>query len=57
MKIYYQDGPERISAGEAGDFERGVAREVSEALARALLARRDIRFLQDKSKPRAAQPQ
>lgn len=57
MRIYYQDGPQRISAGEAGDFERGVTREIPEALAKELLARRDIRFMQDKSKPRAAQPQ
>lgn len=43
-RIYYEGGPAVLSAGQAGRFTRGKARPVSDALAAALLGRKDVKF-------------
>lgn len=44
MKIYYEEGPERVVMGEAGMFVRGEAREVADDFVRQVMAKGTIRF-------------
>jgi len=37
MKIFYENGPDRITAGIAGVFEKNKAKEVSDEIAKRLL--------------------
>ena len=44
MKIKYEDGPEIITMGIAGDFKRGEPKEVDDKIAEALLKKESIKF-------------
>ena len=44
MKIKYEEGPESVTMGAAGQFKKGEAREVDAQLAEALLKKESIKF-------------
>ncbi len=48
MKIVYDQGPDRINCGVAGQFERGKPREVPDELAARLLKKKTIRFTEQR---------
>ncbi|WP_321532267.1 hypothetical protein [uncultured Desulfuromonas sp.] len=54
--IYYTGGPARLTVGRQHQFNRGVARPVSDKIAASLLAREDVQFAEaDKDTPREEQ--
>jgi len=46
MHIYYEEGPPRVGMGAAGDFVRGVSRDIDDKLAKQILAKKTIVFTQ-----------
>lgn len=44
MKIKYEEGPDAITMGIAGQFKKGEAREVDDKVADALLKKESIKF-------------
>lgn len=44
MQIKYTEGPDHITMGQAGSFERGVAKTVDKDLAERLLSKKSINF-------------
>ncbi len=44
VKIMYEQGPNVITMGIAGRFERGKAKEVDDKIAGVLLKKKTIRF-------------
>lgn len=44
MQIIYYEGPENISMGIIGDFKKGIAREVNDAIGEILLKKETIKF-------------
>ena len=44
MRIVYEEGPETISMGIAGQFNRGEPKEVSAEIAELLLKKQTIKF-------------
>lgn len=44
MQIKYEDGPDTITMGIAGQFKKGEAREVHDMIAEALLKKETIKF-------------
>ena len=44
VKIMYEHGPDVITMGAAGRFERGKAKDVDEKIAEVLLKKKTIRF-------------
>ena len=51
MKIAYQEGPDSIMMGIAGQFKRGEAKEVNDAIAEALLKKEAIKFQKVEDEP------
>ncbi|OHD22462.1 MAG: hypothetical protein A2Y38_24995 [Spirochaetes bacterium GWB1_59_5] len=46
MHIYYEAGPPRVGMGAAGDFVRGISRDIDDGLAKLILAKKTIVFIQ-----------
>lgn len=44
MKIFYEDGPEKINMGAAGTFNLKEPKEVADDLAEFLLKKQTIKF-------------
>ena len=44
MKIIYEEGPDEIKAGIAGQFKRGEPKEVVNEVAECLLKKTSIKF-------------
>lgn len=51
MKIIYEEGPETIIMGIAGQFKRGEPRDVPDEIAKALLKKQTIKFMKVDEKP------
>ena len=51
MKIVYEDGPDTITMGIAGQFNRGESREVSDEIAELLLKKETIKFKKVQERP------
>ena len=57
MHIYYEEGPPRVGMGEAGEFVRGVSRDVDDKLAKQILKKKTVVFTQgEKSATTDAEP-
>ncbi len=54
MKLLYTTGPKRLTMGAAGAFERGVAKDIDDKLAKALLAKMTVKFYEDGKVPAEA---
>lgn len=57
MKIKYEEGPDAVTCGKAGQFKKGEAREVNDIIADALLKKESIKFkkVEEPSTKRRAQ--
>lgn len=44
MHIYYEEGPPRVGMGAAGDFVKGVSRDIDDKLAEQILKKKTIVF-------------
>lgn len=51
MKVKYEEGPEVISMGAAGQFKKGEAKELDDMLAESLLRKETIRFVKVEDNP------
>jgi|GEM_PF-4469969 len=51
MKVLYTTGPKRVTMGAAGAFERGVAKDVDDKLAKKLTAKKSIVFYPEGTVP------
>ncbi|MEW6670226.1 MAG: hypothetical protein AB1427_00900 [Thermodesulfobacteriota bacterium] len=49
MKIKYDQGPDKISMGAAGEFRRGEPRDVPDETAERLLNKQSIKFIRLKT--------
>lgn len=57
MHIYYEEGPARVGMGAAGDFFKGVSRDIDDKLAGQILGKTSIVFTKGKKvKPAEAAP-
>lgn len=50
MRILYEDGPETINMGIAGQFTRGEPKEVPDDIAETLLKKQSIKFKRTEDK-------
>ena len=50
--VYVSGGPNRIKAGVAGTFEKGVPREVNDKLADSLIKKTSLKFERVKKEKR-----
>lgn len=50
MKILYEEGPEIITMGIAGQFRRGEPKEIPDEIANTLLKKETIKFRKVKNK-------
>lgn len=44
MRIFYEEGPERLNMGAAGVFRRGEPKTVQDTIAEALLKKQTVKF-------------
>ena len=51
MKIVYEEGPDAITMGIAGQFNRGESREVEDEIAELLLKKETIKFKKVQERP------
>jgi cephalosporin hydroxylase len=49
MHIYYQEGPTKIGMGAAGNFVKGVSRDIDDDLAEQILQKKSIVFTKGES--------
>ncbi|HBG06325.1 MAG: hypothetical protein A2075_12205 [Geobacteraceae bacterium GWC2_58_44] len=50
MHIYYEDGPPKITMGAAGEFRKGVSREIEDGLAKMILEKKTVVFKEGEAK-------